>query len=77
MVEVVGKVVRERRMAVIGVDRLCVDYSHGVCKDGEDKVGGCKKFGGVIFLHRCGVVKSLNPLELCGEQHEARACTIR
>jgi hypothetical protein len=76
LMEVVGKIVQERRKAVIGLDRLCVDYSHGICTDGDDKVGGCKKFGGFIFLHKCGVVKNLNPLELCGENHTARNCTI-
>jgi hypothetical protein len=76
LAEVVGKVVQERRKAVMGSDRLCVDYSHGVCLEGEDKIGGCKKFGGYIYLHKCGVVKSLNPLELCGGDHEASLCTI-
>jgi hypothetical protein len=75
IVEVVGRVVRERRMAVIGMDKLCVDYSHGVCNDEDVKLGGCKRFG-LLFLHRCGVVKSINPLVLCGERHDAQSCPI-
>jgi hypothetical protein len=76
MAEVVGRIVQERRKALVGADRVCVDYSHGICPDGEDKIGGCKKFGGSIFLHKCGVVKSLQPLELCGGDHTAAHCTI-
>jgi hypothetical protein len=76
MAEAVGKIVYERRKALVGADRLCVDYSHGICRDGEDKIGGCKKFGGSIFLHRCAVVKSLQPLELCGGDHIAAECKI-
>jgi hypothetical protein len=74
--EEVGTVVQERRRAVIGTDRLCVDYSHGGCLEGVEKIGGCKKFGGAIFIHKCAVVKNLNPFELCGGNHEASACTI-
>jgi hypothetical protein len=74
--EMVGKIIQERRKAVIGSDKLCVDYSHGLCLEGEDKIGGCKKFGGYIYVHKCGVVKSLNPLELCGGDHEASICPI-
>jgi hypothetical protein len=74
--EEVGMVVQERRKAFIGTNRLCVDFSHGGCQGGEKKIGGCRKFGGSIFIHKCAVIKKLNPIELCGGDHEAKDCTI-
>ena len=73
--EEVGKVVRDRRLAKIGSELLCVDYGLGKCRDGDTTSGGCKKRG-VFMAHRCCVVKDKSkiPLGICGERHDNSGC---
>ena len=73
--EEVGKCVRDRRLAKIGSELLCVDFGLGKCTEGDASSGGCRKRG-VFLAHRCSVVKDKSkiPLDICGGKHDNRTC---
>ena len=70
-----GWVVRDRRLAKIGSEHLCVDYALGDCDKADPSTNCCKKHG-LTLAHRCSVVLDADvlPLKLCGQKHTRRSC---
>ena len=70
-----GWVVRDRRLAKIGSENLCVDYALGECDKADPSTNSCKKHG-LTLAHRCSVVldPDVLPLKLCGQKHTRKSC---
>ena len=70
-----GHVVRDRRLARIGAEHICVDFSLGTCDKADPATNSCKKFG-LTLVHRCAVVidPDVLPLKFCGKKHTRKDC---